>query len=229
MDITNEIGEVRRCFNNSRIKTMKGSSYFSTYEKYFSELKKKKDRIKFLEIGIWNGGSIDMWKTYFEDKLELHMVDINPNCLKLNYRFPDVKIHIGDQSDSAFLRSIVNKYGNFDIILDDGGHTMTQQNITFDTLFPHVNPGGIFICEDLHTSYWNSFGGGFLREGTFIETIKRKIDELNAYQSEDPRLSPTYFTRNCIGIHVTPSMVVFEKSWGEVSKVVDICVGSVEL
>jgi hypothetical protein len=227
--LTNINGEVRHHFNSSTIRTMKGHTYFSTYERYFKHYKNLGRKVKFLEIGIWNGGSIDLWKKYFEDNIELHMIDINNSCLKLNYRFPDVHIHIGDQSDSSFLKRIIDNYGTFDIILDDGGHTMTQQNISFNVLFQYVNPGGIYICEDLHTSYWKSFGGAYLREGTFIETIKRKIDELNAYQSEDGRLIPNYFTKNCSGIYTTASMVVFEKSRFELGKVMDICAGYEEL
>lgn len=230
MNINNEDCEVRQCFNASTIRTMKGSSYFSTYERYFRDIRARHtDKIKFLEIGIWNGGSIDMWSRYFGDRLELHMIDVNPNCLKLTQRFPNVKIHIGDQANPDFLKSIVNRFGHFDIILDDGGHTMIQQNVSFDVLFPWVSPGGIYICEDLHTSYWSSFGGGHLKSDSFIETAKRKIDELNAYQSQDSSLQVTYFTKHCSAIHVAPSIIIFEKSFQEVGKVVDICAGWIEL
>lgn len=225
----NENGEIRACFNSSTVRTMKGHTYFSTYERYFREFKSRGTKIKFLEIGIWNGGSIDLWNKYFGHNIELHMIDINNSCTKLMNKFSNVYIHIGDQANPLFLKRIVDTHGGFDIIIDDGGHTMSQQNVSFEVLFQYVNPGGIYICEDLHTSYWNSFGGGYLKRDTFIETIKRKIDELNAYQSEDRRLAPNYFTKNCSGIFVTASIVVFEKSWNELGKVLDICAGWEEL
>ena len=225
MDL-NETGEIRQCFNSSQILTMKGDTYFRTYERYFKEIRERiKDRkIKFLEIGIWNGGSIDMWYKYFGANIELYMVDINSDCLKLKKKFPNVNIYIGDQADKRFLLEIAEK-GPFDIILDDGGHTMNQQNTSFRTLFEHVSPGGIYICEDLHTSYWKSFGGGYLKSDSFIETSKSCIDKINAYQSEDSKLTPDYITKNCSGIYCVPSMCIFEKSFKEQKKLTDIVAG----
>src|ERR1700675_1373496 len=106
----NEQGEVRHYFNSSTVRTMKGDTYFATYERYFKEIRKRVTKVKFLEIGIWNGGSIDLWSKYFKGNIELHMIDINRSCLKLKDRFPNVHIHIGDQSDPLFLKSIVDRY-----------------------------------------------------------------------------------------------------------------------
>ena len=62
------------------------------------------------------------------------------------------------------------------ILIDDGGHTMEQQIVTFEELYDHINDGGIYLCEDVHTSYLEKFGGGYQKEGTFIEYSKKIID-----------------------------------------------------
>jgi hypothetical protein len=83
-----------------------------------------------------------------------------------------------DQGNSHELQRFVQlSGGNFDIILDDGGHTMQQQITSFTVLFPHVKSGGMYIIEDLHTSYWSSFGGG--GPNSTVNFLKSLIDEVN--------------------------------------------------
>ena len=64
--------------------------------------------------------------------------------------------------------------------IDDGGHTMGQQIATFEEMYPKVNENGVFLIEDLHTSYWQSYGGGYRKPGTFMEYAKALTDQLNA-------------------------------------------------
>src|SRR5690606_4759619 len=94
---------------------------------------------------------------------------------------------------------------------DDGGHTMEQQIVTFEILFDHVRDDGVYLCEDLHTSYWPKFGGGYKREGTFIEYSKNFIDQLNAYHSKQRGLKVNKFTKNVDSIHYYDSILVLEK------------------
>ena len=89
---------------------------------------------------------------------------------------------------------------------------MKQQTTTFNELFGHVtNKGGVYWCEDLHTSYWKPYGGGYKTSTTFIETSKTWIDKLNAHHSKSPELRPDAFTENVHGIHYYDSVVVIEK------------------
>jgi hypothetical protein len=123
-----------------------------------------------------------------------------------------VKILIGDQGDRAFLRSLRKSLPRLDILLDDGGHTMVQQIATFEELFPHVSDDGVYLCEDLHTSYIAQFGGGPQRDGTFVEYTKRLIDQLNAWFTPDPeRLEVDDFTMSAQSMHFYPSVAVIEK------------------
>jgi hypothetical protein len=68
----------------------------------------------------------------------------------------------------------------FDIIIDDGSHIMDHQIVTLNRLFKHLNDGGIYIIEDVCTSYWSNYGGGFKKQTSFIEYVKNLIDLLNA-------------------------------------------------
>jgi ubiquinone/menaquinone biosynthesis C-methylase UbiE len=122
-------------------------NYLEIYEKYFSKYRNSLEN--FLEIGLWEGESIRMWREYFEtgnlvgaDILDLSHIDL-----------PNTQIHICDQSDRNQLETLVSKtFNSYDIIIDDGGHMMHQQQITLATMFKYLKPGGVFVIEDLHTS-----------------------------------------------------------------------------
>lgn len=125
--------------------------YTKIYEKYFSPLKDKP--LKFLEIGFCSGCSARMWEDYFSNA-QLFYIDINPGAHQFLRDFKRTHLHIANQEDPKALAEFIKKVGgNFDIIIDDGGHTMNQQITSFKVLFPHVKSGGIYIIEDLHTSY----------------------------------------------------------------------------
>lgn len=122
-------------------------NYLEIYEKYFSKYRNKLKT--FLEIGLWEGESIRMWREYFTtgnlvgaDILDLSHIEL-----------PNTSFHVCDQSDRQQLEELVQKtYNQFDIIIDDGGHMMHQQQITLGTMFKYLKPGGVFVIEDLHTS-----------------------------------------------------------------------------
>lgn len=186
----------------------KWQHYFDIYDHHFSSF--KGSAINLLEFGVSHGGSLQMWKHYFGKDSKIYGVDINPQCKILEQ--DQITILIGDQSDKHFLSSLAKKLLRIDIVIDDGGHTMKQQINTFEILFPHVAPQGLYLCEDLHSSYRPIFGGGYCRKGTFIEYSKNFIDYLNAWHSRQPRkLSVSEFTRTVHSVHFYDSMLVIEK------------------
>jgi hypothetical protein len=125
---------------------------------------------------------------------------------------PNVEIVIGDQGDRRFLKSLAERLGRIDICIDDGGHTMRQQIMTFEEMYPVVAPDGTIIVEDTHTSYWAEYGGGLRSPQTFMQYAQRLTDELNAWHSRDPHsFAPGVFTRTAQSMHFYDSMVVFEK------------------
>lgn len=182
--------------------------YFEIYHRHFEPLRGK--RIKVVEFGVFHGGSLQMWKKYFGSSAEIIGVDIDPRCKSLDE--PQITIEIGDQEDRGFLRSLLTRHGPFDLIIDDGGHQMKQQINTFEELYGGVKDGGIFLAEDLLTSYRPTFGGGCRRPGTFIEYSKALVDKLHAWHSHEPEtFAVDQFTRTTFGLHFYDSVLVIEK------------------
>lgn len=121
--------------------------YLDIYEKHFNKYRTTLDT--FLEIGLWEGESLRMWREYFSvGKL------VGADILDLSHiSLPDTKILVCDQSDRVQLQNVVdNSYDKFDIIIDDGGHWQHQQQITLGHMFPYLKSGGTFVIEDLHTA-----------------------------------------------------------------------------
>ncbi len=194
--------------NNTGRVIHKWMHYFEIYERHFSRF--RHTPVNVVEIGVQNGGSLQMWKHYFGEQARVFGIDIDPACKQLEE--PQIKIFIGDQGDRAFLRSFAETMPRIDILIDDGGHRMSQQIATFEELFPHIDDCGVYLCEDLHTSYWKSHGGGVNNNQSFIEYSKHFIDYINAWHSHDPeRLSVSEFTRSTHSLHYYDSVLVIEK------------------
>ena len=131
-------------------KSDKGNTYhgyLDIYEKYFS---KHRNNLKnFLEIGLWEGESIKMWREYFTigNLVGADILDLS------HINLPNTQIKICDQSDRNQLQQLINStFNEFDVIIDDGGHWQHQQQITLGFLFPYLTSGGTFVIEDLHTA-----------------------------------------------------------------------------
>jgi len=180
--------------------------YFEIYDRYFSKFRGKE--IAILEIGVQNGGSLQMWKYYFGANAKIYGIDINPECKK--FEEDQIQIFIGSQEDPIFLDEIKSKIPMLDILIEDGGHTVNQQIVTYEKMFSHLKEDSIYLCEDLHTSYWPEFyGGGLKKQNTFIEYSKNFIDYINAWHI--PNFYPNYETENIFGIHFYDSILVLEK------------------
>jgi len=166
--------------------------------------------VRFLEIGVYKGGSIPMWKGFFGADAQLTFLDIDSACTEL--ALPGTSVEIGDQADPAFLHRVGADYGPFDLIVDDGGHKMHQQITSFQHLWPRLRDRGLYIVEDTHTSYWPGFGGGFREPASFIEFAKDLIDRMHSWYTEDDTGFPLHpLAREIGGIRFHDSLVVIEK------------------
>ena len=186
----------------------KWKHFFEIYDRHFSRF--RGTDVHLVEFGVSQGGSLQMWKEYFGPRAKIFGIDINPHCKQLEE--DQVKIFIGDQENRKFLKSLAKKIPKIDILVDDGGHSMKQQINTYEELFPYIDENGVYLCEDLHTSYWPKWGGGYKKRGTFIEYSKNFIDALNAWHSLQPaRLKVTDFTKSVHSLHYYDSILVIEK------------------
>lgn len=186
----------------------KWNHYFEVYDKHFARF--RDTDVHLLEFGVLHGGSMQMWKWYFGNKAKIFGVDINPHCKQVEEE--QVEIFIGDQEDRTFLKSLAVQIPRIDILIDDGGHTMKQQIITFEELFPYVDRNGVYLCEDLHTSYWSEWDGGYKKRDTFIEYSKNFVDYIHAWHAVETRRLPVNdFTRSVHSLHYYDSILVIEK------------------
>ncbi|MBF0271300.1 MAG: methyltransferase domain-containing protein [Magnetococcales bacterium] len=181
--------------------------YFEIYERHFSRFRGKP--VSLLEFGVYHGGSLQMWKHYFGPQARIYGVDVDPRCVELGEE--NIQILIADQEDRESLRAIKSALPRFDIIIDDGGHTMTQQIVTIEEMYAHLNNGGIYLIEDLHTSYMPAYGGGYRNPESFIEYAKHWIDALHAWHSQSEALTVDARTRSVFGLHYYDSVLVIEK------------------
>ncbi len=192
-----------------------GHWYTPHYEKYFEPYREL--AVKVLEIGVGGyntgnlgGGSLHMWKHYFRRGL-IYGLDLFP---KVGIAADRLHVLQGDQGDERSLDSIARRFGPFDIVIDDGSHFSHHVITSFNALFRHVRPGGIYVVEDLCTSYWPGWGGNAdpAAPGTSMAMVKSLLDGLNHQEQmreDDYRPSTTELT--VTGVHVHHNLALIEK------------------
>lgn len=166
------------CRIAARTEACKPEWYTRAYHRFFSAWRDRPLRL--LEIGVYRGGSLRMWREYFP-KATIFAIDIDAGALQWNDKIRDCSVTLVDQGDAQALREFVAKSGGrYDLVIEDGGHHMHQQITTFNELFPHVVPGGAYVLEDYGTSYWTNFGGKPLNApGTSVALLKWLVDCIN--------------------------------------------------
>lgn len=190
----------------------KWKHYFPIYERHFQELVYKPSLV--FEIGCALGGSLRMWKRYFGPHAQIVGIDVVPGCKVLED--DQIQVRIGEQQDPLFLQSLIDEFGTPDLVIDDGSHIQSHVVSTFRFLYPKLAKNGIYVVEDIHTSYWDEWEGGLERPGTFMELCKKLIDELNADHTVNEKhskipMTPTEFTYTTMSMHFYNSLVLFER------------------
>lgn len=155
----------------------KWSLYLREYDRIFSTFRQRDLRL--LEIGIQNGGSLDIWRNYFPRAVCLVGCDINPDCSKLEYDDPRISVVVGDANLPETEARILAISETFDAVIDDGSHTSSDIVKCFTRYFPHLAEGGVFVVEDLHCSYWSEFEGGLFDPYSSITFFKHLADIVN--------------------------------------------------
>lgn len=208
---------------------IKWTGYFDVYDRFFNKFIGKSPKI--LEIGVFGGGSIELWLKYFGENTEVIGIDIDQRCSTYKYE-GNAKIIIGDQGDPNFWNNFFAENNNFDIIIDDGSHIFEHQILTLQKSFPHLKDGGVYVCEDTHTSYcgnsWSYPGLPIYwpkndKKNNFIDYARYLVDvvtqqNISDYPDElkclfqqdmDPYILEMY--KNLYSVSFFNSMVILEK------------------
>ena len=179
----------------------KWTHYFEIYHRHLSKFIGQSPNV--LEIGIYSGGSLDMWRQYFGEEAQLYGVDIQPACRA--YETRNTSIIIGDQGDHSFWKQAKKTIPALDVVIDDGGHLPEQQIVTFEALLPHLCPGGVYICEDIHGEA-NNFAA-------FIQGVADGLNAGRISRHENEELSAGLTSVQAVihAVHQYPFVAVIEK------------------
>ena len=183
MNFGNDLQSIAKLYKSDKL----DHGYIKIYDSYFKEIKNKE--LKILEIGVADGKSLLTWSDYFKNSviigIDIHKIDI----IEKNLDRKNIKIHQGSQSDEKFINDIINQYGNFDIIIDDGSHISKDVKKSFHLLFPSLNNKGLYVVEDMQTSYNHFFGGNAFDlkySNSHMNFFKDLTDRLNYQEIANP-------------------------------------------
>jgi hypothetical protein len=187
--------------------------YAPHYERHFAPYRQQ--RIRLLELGIGGyrapdqgGASLRMWRQYFSRGL-IHGLDLFDKSALDRPRLTTVQ---GDQADPEFLAGLAARIGPLDIVIDDGSHLSADVLTSFKALFPLLAPGGLYVIEDLQTSFWPGWNGG--RTGlddpaTSVGFLKTLVDGL--HHRERDGVPPSELDETVTGLHVYHNIAFIEK------------------
>jgi hypothetical protein len=177
------------------------SHYLRNYERYFENFIDKEVRL--LELGVKDGGSLLLWRDYFEKGL---ITGLDINQVELNDPSGRIRIYQGKQQDTQLLDQIARETApdGFDVIIDDCSHIGVLSRISFWHLFDHhLKRGGIYAIEDWGTGYWDSFFDGVQYKRHSRSTDRSALFWLNRVFH---RLQRTPFARSTLAARLIGTM-----------------------
>lgn len=155
----------------------KWQGYLQHYDRHLA--RRKDQPLRILEIGVQAGGSLEVWAQYFKKATHIIGCDIDPACGALLYDDSRIKVLIGDINTPETLQSLSALTDTLDVVIDDGSHHSSDIIRSFVRLFPRLSEGGTYLIEDLHCSYWESYGGGLYDPFSAIAFFKKIVDLVN--------------------------------------------------
>lgn len=196
--------------------------YTAHYEREFARYRDEPVRV--LEIGIGGyqgqlgGGSLRMWKKYFH-RGTIYGLDLFDKSALNQQRLTALT---ADQGDPVALAAIAERYGPFDIVIDDGSHENPHVLTSFAALFPHLRSGGLYVIEDMHTAYIPRFGGTagpVAGPDTSVGLLKRILDDMHFQEQWPQPGAPTTVTQTQVaGVRVYRNISFIEKGAND-----DVC------
>lgn len=190
-------------------KTGKVSDKWSSYLHYYDKLfySKKMDPVNLLEIGVQNGGSLETWASYFVNAKTIIGCDIDENCKQLCYDDPKINLIVADCNSPFAHQQISRLTSTLDVVIDDGSHRSVDILQSFVTYFDILNPGGIYVVEDTHTLYWDSWGGERSNKYNAYIFFKKMIDVMN-FQFWDKEMSIDKYMSDFFNPGMTPKFIL---------------------
>jgi hypothetical protein len=181
----------------------KWEHYFDVYQRHFQKYVGRDVHI--LEIGVYSGGSLEMWRSYLGDKCQIHGVDLESACKV--YENGYTRIDIGDQSDRLFWRRFRELNPVIDIVVDDGSHMPNHQIAALEEMLPHLQPGGVYLVEDVQGERT-----GF---SAYVHGLAVKLNAFDEVGNVDPNISavcrPAGLQAEVDSVHLYPYVAVIEK------------------
>lgn len=194
----------------------KWEQYLPVYAREFARFRARGAPVALLEVGVQNGGSLELWAQVLPAGSTVTGLDIDPKVGGLAFDTDRIRTFVADASRAEAVDAVLGGQ-SFDIVIDDGSHKSSDVVATFPILFPRVRPGGLYVIEDLHCSYYASHGGGFRRPDASIAWLKGLIDALNADHVAPHEVEPEELrrlmraNREVAGIGFYDSLAVIEK------------------
>jgi demethylmacrocin O-methyltransferase len=208
--------------------------YIPAYARFFAPYRNR--RLTLLEIGVGGydhedgGHSLNMWQAYFR-RGTIVAIDLFDKTKLSRGR---VHVHQCSQVDRAGLEVIVRLYGGFDLVIDDGSHLNTHQIETFKILFPLMKPSGVYVIEDVQTSYWPAFGGGAVGTPAYAASamsfFKELVDGVNHAEFLPSAGARPIVFQSCIkSIYFEHNLIVVVKGDNTQPSNIDVAAHAAEL
>jgi len=172
--------------------TDKWHLYIEELDRVLSVLRDQK--IVILEIGVQNGGSLEIWSEYFPKAQKIVGIDIDPKCGELRFADPRISIIVGDAASEDGKRKVLQQVSTFDLVIDDGSHKSSDIVRAFGCFFPLLNESGFYIVEDLHCSYMADHEGG-LHNPLSAMAFFRRLTDITNYEHWRNNRSREYLLR----------------------------------
>ncbi|MDH2310388.1 class I SAM-dependent methyltransferase [Methylobacterium brachiatum] len=163
----------------------KWEQYLKIYDVELTRFAQSSRPVSLLEIGVQNGGSLELWSALLPEGSKIRGVDIDPQVAEIKFTNPDIRVDVLDGTTDEMLELFQDQ--SFDIVIDDGSHVSKDIISSFRRCFQLVSPGGLYIIEDLHAAYYESHGGGVHQETSAMRFLKELIDSVHLdYIEQDP-------------------------------------------
>lgn len=156
----------------------KWEQYLQVYDDIVGVRAAQGQSISLLEIGVQNGGSLEIWSKFLPAGSKVVGLDINLEVAKLDFVGDNITVHAIDATNEQDVDSALGQ-SSFDVIIDDGSHRSADIIAAMEIFMPRLKPGGTYVIEDLHASYMASFGGGYALPTSAVSYLKNVVDALH--------------------------------------------------